>query len=511
MQTPRTGQMQRSLSVQRLKAARQFWQEDRPAEAYQALQEILALDPGFAAAQGLLRTVVQALETADPHLSRLQLMAVAEPLEAGIHLDLGSAYLRRGRTRDAARHFETARALGRVREAGAELARMQLRAGHLKAARDSAEAALGADADHDPEGVCHAIACEVMADLAALSGDGDGRRRWLDRAYAEAPVFVRDVAGSPFTTLVLTTVEQGNLSLGDILPDESHARAVWTMDYARPDQFTRLPPHQVVLNAIGDPDHIMASLPVLDAFCRQSERPVLNAPARILATARDRLGATLDGIDGVLTPRTLRCDFAALSGRTMTDIRSEFGLELPLILRPAGTHGGEGMARIDSDAFSVESWRAGQKTTFSDVYLTQYVDYRSADGHFRKYRMMFIDRTPYPYHLAIGRNWVVHHDTADMTRDRQKRAEELAFLADPEAALGRRALDAIGAIARRIDLDYAGIDFALSPTGEVIVFEANAPMVVHRERSDGPFAAKAPYIATIIDAFQRHLAARAAE
>ena len=47
--------MQRSLSVQRMKAARQFWQEDRPAEAYQALQEILALDPGFAAAQGLLR------------------------------------------------------------------------------------------------------------------------------------------------------------------------------------------------------------------------------------------------------------------------------------------------------------------------------------------------------------------------------------------------------------------------------------------------------------------------
>ena len=138
------------------------------------------------------------------------------------------------------------------------------------------------------------------------------------------------------------------------------------------------------------------------------------------------------------------------------------------------------------------------------------MDYRSADGRFRKYRMMFIDRTPYPYHLAIGRNWVVHNDTADMTRDRQRMAEELAFLADPEAALGRRALDVIGSIARRLDLDYAGIDFALSPTGEVIVFEANAPIVVHRERSDGPFAAKTPHIDKIIDAFQRHLADRAA-
>jgi len=150
-------------------------------------------------------------------------------------------------------------------------------------------------------------------------------------------LLLRDVAGSPFTTLVLMTVEQGNLSLGDILPDESHARAVWTMEYVRHDQFSRLPRHHVVLNAIGDPDHIQASLPVLDGFCRQSERPVLNAPAQILGTARDRLGATLDGIEGVLTPRTLRCDFAALSGRTIADIRTEFGLELPLIIRPAGT------------------------------------------------------------------------------------------------------------------------------------------------------------------------------
>ena len=47
-----------------------------------------------------------------------------------------------------------------------------------------------------------------------------------------------------------------------------------------------------------------------------------------------------------------------------------------------------------------------------DCYLIEYIDYRSADGHFRKYRFIFVDADILPYHLAIGSDWKLHHEQA---------------------------------------------------------------------------------------------------
>jgi hypothetical protein len=45
--------------------------------------------------------------------------------------------------------------------------------------------------------------------------------------------------------------------------------------------------------------------------------------------------------------------------------------------------------------------------------------------------------------------------------------------------LGPRALAGLEAIAQALGLDYAGVDFGLSPQGDVLLFEANATMVVN--------------------------------
>ena len=68
------------------------------------------------------------------------------------------------------------------------------------------------------------------------------------------------------------------------------------------------------------------------------------------------------------------------------------------------------------------------------------------------------------------------------------------------AAIGDAALEAIGAIGRRLDLDYAGIDFSILPDGRVLVFEANAAMLVHPER-EPVFAYRNPAVHRILDAF----------
>ena len=139
-----------------------------------------------------------------------------------------------------------------------------------------------------------------------------------------------------------------------------------------------------------------------------------------------------------------------------------------------------------------------------------YVDYRSADAYFRKYRVIFIDREPYPYHLAISPHWIVHYDTSEMEEFPWKLAEERRFLENPEAVLGAPGMQALRAIGQRMDLDYAGIDFSLMPDGRLLVFEANPTMLVHPEIIDGPLAHKNAYVRSIYDAFEGLLGRAAA-
>jgi hypothetical protein len=91
---------------------------------------------------------------------------------------------------------------------------------------------------------------------------------------------------------------------------------------------------------------------------------------------------------------------------------------------------------------------------------------------------MMVDGALLPLHLAVSPHWKVHHFTADMQDRPEHRAEEAAFLADMRAVLGQTALAALGRIGAALGLDYGGIDFALSPRGEVLLFEANATMTV---------------------------------
>lgn len=64
------------------------------------------------------------------------------------------------------------------------------------------------------------------------------------------------------------------------------------------------------------------------------------------------------------------------------------------------------------------------------------------------------------------------------------------------------------AIADSTGLDYCGIDCALDQQGQVLVFEVNATMLVHDEKTE-PFAYKNPYVTAIKQAFTAMLTRRA--
>jgi len=135
--------------------------------------------------------------------------------------------------------------------------------------------------------------------------------------------------------------------------------------------------------------------------------------------------------------------------------------------------------------------------------LIEPIDYRSQDGHFRKYRFVFVGDEILPYHLAIGTDWKVHHVNTDMANQPWMKREEAAYLENPAAVFGPPHYRMLHAIRERIGLEYFGIDCSLDSSGNLVVFEVNASMLVH-ERNEG-FQYKDPHVRRIKQAFDAML------
>jgi hypothetical protein len=135
-----------------------------------------------------------------------------------------------------------------------------------------------------------------------------------------------------------------------------------------------------------------------------------------------------------------------------------------------------------------------------ELYAIEFTDVRGADGLVRKYRVMIVDWELYPLHLAVARHWKVHYATADMTDVDAHRGEDERFLTQMPAVLGERAIAALKSVRDVLDLDYGGIDFAIDSNGDVVVFEANASMLVPVVPDDARFAYRNAPVRRICDA-----------
>jgi glutathione synthase/RimK-type ligase-like ATP-grasp enzyme len=148
-------------------------------------------------------------------------------------------------------------------------------------------------------------------------------------------------------------------------------------------------------------------------------RPVLCAPDRIARLSRDGACRLLQSMPGVAMPLTLRIDRPELERLVRSD------LQWPAIIRPVDSQKGHGLRKLD-DAQALQGYLAA--SSGSAFHVAPYVDYRSPDGQFRKYRIVLIDGRPYACHMAISDCWVVHYMSAGMCENAAKRAEEAHFL-----------------------------------------------------------------------------------
>jgi hypothetical protein len=202
----------------------------------------------------------------------------------------------------------------------------------------------------------------------------------------------------------------------------------------------------------------------------------------------------LEGIAGCRIPKVLR--WKAGAGLAVATLQSALPSSSTILARPVGTHGGDDFEKIEGPA-ELAGFLAQRPDT--DHYLIEYIDYRSADGYFRKYRFIFVDHQILPYHLAIADEWKVHRDSTDMAAHPWMQREEQAFLDYPASVFDPSHYRALREIQQRIGLEYFGIDCGLDACENLVVFEANASMLVHEQNEDFPY--KAPFVLRIKSAF----------
>ncbi|HEY0295009.1 MAG TPA: tetratricopeptide repeat protein [Bordetella sp.] len=466
-------------------------------ESVASYRQVLAKRPGHAGGHNNLGLALMALGELDEAIASFRQAAALQPNYAEAHNNMGVAYKRMAKAQEALDCYAAA----------------------LKCKPDYAQALLNVGTiyydlkEYDEALVWYQAALEVdpgqievhmnIASIFEAQGRFEDVKKHREVVYGRKAVYIDRAAEPRLTALVLWGAGLGNIPIHYLLPQKTITRIGCIIEYAQPRELENLPGYDLVFNAIGDPDVMDGVEEPMARFLRTCDKPLINRPEAVARTARHLIPDLLGKLDNVVVPRTSRVETARLHD-TLRAIQDG---HFPILLRPINSHGGDHLVKLESkaDIAGLVPWRAPY------YYLTDYADYASADGGFRKYGVIFIDRQPHAYHMAISSNWVVHHNTAGMQHEEWKRREEEAFLADPRQAIGAKAMAAIEAIGRALDLDYGGVDFSILPDGRVLVFEANATMLTHPEEESGLYHYKNPYVRRIFDAFDAMLARRMAE
>lgn len=244
-----------------------------------------------------------------------------------------------------------------------------------------------------------------------------------------------------------------------------------TRGYFRQHRRPELSTYRYIMNMVTEPERNPQVLQNISRLVRGVPAKIINRPDAILRSTRDLVARKLAGIEGLVVPGTVRLRAGKPTSSMRTLARSE--LTFPIILRQTGTHKGQIAGLMQSADETHDMLIEGR-----EHFATEFVDFRSSDGLYRKYRVFFIGDRIVFRHMLVSDEWNVH------AKDRQRfmatrpelRAEEAAIFAQPEGAFPATILQTLGQVRDRMNLDFFGMDFALLPDGRVLLFEANASM-----------------------------------
>ena len=254
-------------------------------------------------------------------------------------------------------------------------------------------------------------------------------------------------------------------------------RTPYCLMHVTKDYFEQAPcrpnlnPFRTVLNLVTDPDQNPLVLANIEQVLGGFAGKVINRAEAVLSTTRDKVADLLAGIPGLIVPKAIRLDGAKRDSIGITLAQAEF--TFPALLRRAGTHSGEFIGRFDN-AEQVADAMAGT----GDHIATEFVDFASSDGLYRKFRVFFIGVHLVFRHMLVSDSWNVHAKsrTEFMASRPDLILEEERVLASPSGGLSEELLGAFRDVRQRFPLDYFGMDFGIAPNGKLLLFEANATM-----------------------------------
>ncbi|HUA60361.1 MAG TPA: tetratricopeptide repeat protein [Verrucomicrobiae bacterium] len=446
----------------RLERAQLLTELGRTAEARNAYLEILARAPSDRQALNNLGTLLHGTGYKTAARTAYAEAAARHPQDPASHVNLANVLYQAGEFAEARRHYETA----------------------IECAPDFAEA--------------HQGLSYVLAEMGERERAEWHRRKGFEQ-HAVTTLPYRGES-SPVRLLMLVSSMGGNIPVRHLLDDRVFETTVVLPEFY--DCSRPLPAHELIFNTIGDADLAGGALSAALPVTALSGARVLNAPRVVMATGRADTAARLGSIPGVVAPATATLPRGLLASRDAETDLARHGLGFPLLLRTPGFHTGRHFVRVEAPAGLAEAVAGlpGEELT-----AIQYLDARGADGKVRKYRVMMIDGELFPLHVAISSQWKIHYFTAEMADRADHRAEDAEFLENMPAVLGPRAINALAQAQSTLGLDYGGIDFGLSPSGEVLLFEANATMVVNPPEPDTRWAYRRPAVERIFAAVRRML------
>jgi glutathione synthase/RimK-type ligase-like ATP-grasp enzyme len=244
-----------------------------------------------------------------------------------------------------------------------------------------------------------------------------------------------------------------------------------TRQMLRQQRRPEVDPYRCLLNLVTDPDQNPRALENLRKLLRGFGGKVINPPDAVARTTRDQVARLLEGTPGLVVPKVVRLRNARPELAVAAVERDR--LQFPLIVRKAGTHTGVIVGVVSS----IDELRAAIAEAGEHI-ITEFVDFRSRDGLYRKYRVFFIGGRIIFRHMLASDQWSVH------ARDRMRFMVEQPNLLDEEKEIFARVEGAypadivptLEAIRDRMRLDYFGMDFGIAQDGRMVLFEANATM-----------------------------------
>ncbi|MBI1778945.1 MAG: tetratricopeptide repeat protein [Proteobacteria bacterium] len=475
----------------------------RAPEAMLAFRKALAARPDFAEAHcdlGLLNGNEGAMASA---IAACRRSLTLDPLRAEPHAGLANCLRTLGRTTDAAASYRR----GLVLDPG--FAGLHACLGNLDAeicVFDTALRAYRRAVAIQPD---FAVVHLGIHSVAQLIGDRPTALAHQRKALAIQRVFTEPCSRPEPQARILILYADGtwfaNAPMEFILDRTKYTQHKYYMT-AEAGEVPELPPYDVIFTAMGESDEAQSVLANAHRFIQSQSRPVINDPRRIAALSRDRVPDLLAGIGHCIVPRVHRLTGAQLA-RNGAALLGERGLAFPVVIRPVGSQAGENLSKLDH-APELDTYLA--KQTATDFYVMPFVEYAGPDGYYRKYRIVFVDGRPFPYHLALSQSWMVHYYSSGMRVHDWMRDEEHKFLADIDQVFLPPLDKALLEIGRRIGLDYFGIDCAITPDGRLLVFEADVAIIVHLFDSIEMFPYKHRYVPLLFQAVERMIQSKIA-